>query len=352
MQRATSERRFMLIVAIALSAICVNGYAQSGVQRGGLLPLPSPLFPPDNWWNVDISNAPVDPRSSSFIQVIGKSRSLVPNFGGDIRKAKVPDQLIYGFPYIVVPGNQPLEIVRFQDEERSDAGAPGRPQGYPIPLEARTQPKFTEGGVAANNPEGGGERRMIIVDRDNRLLFELADAQFNTREGFWRAANGVVFPLDQNTRRPDGFPSAEVTGLEILPGLVRYEEVFGTGPIRHAFGVNVRRSNWYVFPATRAAAVTPGAIPMGARLRLKASKDISRYPPPLRRILEAMKTYGLIVSGPGPDLWVNGTYDTRWDRKFIDLAFKNMRASDFEVIELGWDPFGRKNPDFPISPSE
>ena len=193
---------------------------------------------------------------------------------------------------------------------------------------------------------------MIIVDRDNRLLFELADAQFNPREGFWRAANGVVFPLDQNIRRPDGFPSAEVTGLEILPGLVRYEEVFGTGPIRHALGVNVRRSNWYVFPATRAAAVTPGAIPMGARLRLKASKDISRYPPPLRRILEAMKTYGLIVSGPGPDLWVNGTYDTRWDRKFIDLAFKNMRASDFEVIELGWDPFGRKNPDFPISPSE
>jgi len=352
MSGSTNKRRRLLIVAVALSAICINGFAQSGVQRGGILPSPSPLFPPDNWWNVDISSAPVDPRSVSFIQVIGRNRSLIPNFGGDIRKAKVPDQLIFGFPYIVVPGNQPLEIVRFQDEERSDAGAPGRSPGYPIPVEARTQAKFTEGGVAANNPEGGGERRMIIVDRDNRLLFELSDAQFNTREGIWRASTGVVFPLDENLRRPDGFPSAEVSGLEILPGLVRFDEVFGTGPIGHAFGVTVRHSNWYVFPATRAAAVTQGSVPMGARLRLKASKDISRFSPPLRRILEAMKTYGLIVSGPGPDLWVNGTYDTRWDRKFIDLAFKKLRASDFEVIQLGFDPFGRTNPDFPITISD
>lgn len=350
MRRATTERRRLLIVAIALSAICINGFAQSGVQRGGPLPPPSPLFPPDNWWNIDISRAPVDPRSDSFLLGIGRNRSLVPNFGGDIKKAKAPDQLIYGIPYIVVPGNQPLEIVSFQDVQRSDDGAPGRPPGYPIPLEARTQPKFTEGGVAANDGAGEGERRMILVDRDNRLLFELADAQFDPREGIWRAMRGAVFPLDQNARRPDGFPSALASGLEILPGLVRYDEVYGVGPIRHAFGVSVRRSNWYVFPATRAAAIIPDTIPMGARLRLKASKNISKYPVPLRRILEAMKTYGLIVSAPGPDLWVNGTYDTRWDRKFIDLAFKSMRASDFEVIELGWDPFGRTNPEFPITP--
>ena len=62
-----------------------------------------------------------------------------------------------------------------------------------------------------------------------------------------------------------------------------------------------------MFPGSHNAGSRAGALPMGARLRLKASKDLSGYPDPLQRIFEAMKTYGLIVADNGSDLYVSGT---------------------------------------------
>jgi hypothetical protein len=77
---------------------------------------------------------------------------------------------------------------------------------------------------------------------------------------------------------------------------------------------------------------------MGARLRLKASKDISGFPAPLQRVFQAMKTYGLIVADNGTDMYVSGTYDTRWNNDLLNPAFGAIKASDFEVVQLGWQP--------------
>jgi hypothetical protein len=156
----------------------------------------------------------------------------------------------------------------------------------------------------------------------------------------WSPA-GAIFPLDSNARRPEGWTSADAAGLAILPGLVRYDEVFGPDPIRHAFRVTVRRTNGYVYPASHRAGDTAGALPMGARLRLKGSVDLSRFPEPVRKIFQAMKTYGLIVADNGSDLYVSGTYDTRWNNDVLNPAFRALTASDFEVVALGWVPPGR-----------
>ncbi len=121
---------------------------------------------------------------------------------------------------------------------------------------------------------------------------------------------------------------------------MRYDEAFGTEPIRHAFRVTMRATNGYVYPASHRAGDTAGAPPMGARLRLKASKDLSGYAEPVRRIFQAMKTYGLIVADNGSDMYVTGTYDTRWDNDVLNPAFASLKASDFEVIQLGWQPEG------------
>jgi hypothetical protein len=80
---------------------------------------------------------------------------------------------------------------------------------------------------------------------------------------------------------------------------------------------------------------------MGARLRLKASVNISAYPEPVRKIFQAMKTYGLIVADNGSDLYITGTYDTRWDNDVLNPAFGAIRGRDFEVVELGWQPSSR-----------
>jgi hypothetical protein len=317
---------------VMLLALAFHASAQTAV-RGGALPPPLPLFPLDNWWNTDISSAPVDSNSAAFINFIGPTRGMHPDFGGDSGDSSAP---IYGMPYITVAGAQPLVPVAFDYGDESDAGAPSRPPGYPIPEEAKMQQKWIEGGLAGGDPNADGDRHMLIVDRDNRLLFELYALRWNGSR--WEAGSGATWALDSNARRPEEWTSADAAGLAILPGLVRYDEVFGAQPIRHAFRVTVRRTNGYVYPASHRAGSSSGALPMGARLRLKASKDISGFPEPLRRIFQAMKSYGLIVADNGSDMYMSGTYDTRWDNDALNPAFAAIKASDFEVVQLGWQP--------------
>lgn len=312
-------------VALSLAAVAL---AQAP-ERGGVLPAPLPLFPPDNWWNTAVSGAPVDANSASFISFIGPNRGMHPDFGGDSGDPSAPT---YGMPYIVVSGSQPRVPVTFEYADESDAGDPG----YPIPEEAKTQQKWIEGGLAGNDGRAEGDRHMLIVDRDKRILYELYALHWDGSG--WQAGSGAVFLLDSNGRRPDGWTSADAAGLAILPGLVRYDEVYGSDPIRHAFRVTVGSTNGYVYPASHRAGDTSGALPMGARLRLKASKDISSLPEPVRKILQAMKTYGLIVADNGSDLYFTGTYDPRWDNDLLNPAFASIKASDFEVVQLGWQP--------------
>ena len=151
------------LVALAFALGPAVAFAQAP-QPPAPLPTPLPLFPPDNWWNVDVSAAPLDSNSASFISFIGGGVSVHPDFGGS---DGTPNG-IYGMVYVVVAGTQPLAPVTFVEfGNESDAGAPGQPLGYPIPVGARTQPKWIEGG----QPGGcsGNDDHMLLVDRDNRI---------------------------------------------------------------------------------------------------------------------------------------------------------------------------------------
>ena len=281
------------------------------------------LLPPDNWWNQDISTAPVDSQSDAYVSFIGRTRAAHPDFG--------PPP--YGIPYVGVSATQvrvPVTFVDYGDE--SDTGFRGE-NGYPLPDSARSQPNFIEGGV----PGGGtsGDRHLLIVDRDRWVLFELFGARWDASRNRWEAGSGAVFDLSSNTRRPEGWTSADAAGLAILPGLVRYEEAM-RGTVRHAFRMTVRSTNGYVWPASHRAGNTAGALPLGARLRLKASKDFSRYPAYIQNIFRAMQTYGLIVADNGSDMYVTGSMDARWNNAELNPAFAALSAGDFEVVRLGW----------------
>jgi hypothetical protein len=281
------------------------------------------VLPTSNWWNLDVSKAPVDAKSASFISWIGSTRQLHPDM------APPP----YGIPYIGVSSTQALSPVTFTGyASESDKGAPGYPVGYPIPVEAKTLPNYIENAVPGGNTSG--DRHMILVDRDRWILYELYGTHWTGSR--WEAMCGAVFDLNSNYRRPEGWTSADAAGLAVFPGLVRYDEVVDPAPITHAFRVAVRSSNGHVWPASHDAASTSGAPPLGMRLRLKASKDISGYPPQMRKIFQAMKTYGLIVADNGSDMYVTGTMDARWDNSMLNPAFHSLTTSDFEVIQLGW----------------
>jgi hypothetical protein len=311
-----------------------------GPVEGGALPGPLPLFPPDNWWNLDISGAPLDPNSAGFIGFInnGGTCHLHPDFGGEVSPGSAQ---IYGMPYAVVDGTQPRLTVDFvlYPDESDGVGVPF----YPIPAEAITQTHWVEGGYPGNVDRRGSEdRHLLIVDRDNKYLYELYNVYYNTSTGQWEAGSGAFWDMRTNNRRPEGWTSADAAGLAILPGLVRYDEAYDPSVthIQHAFRVTVRATNGHVYPASHSAGSTSGALPMGARLRLRAGKDLSGFTPEVQKVFQAMKTYGLIVADNGSDMFITGTFDTRWNNDILNPAFYALTASDFEVIQLGWNPGG------------
>lgn len=305
------------------------------------MPVPVPLFPANNWWNTDISNAPVDPNSANFINFIGVGREMHPDFGGDSGEEEFP---IYGIPFVVVDGNQPKLTVTFVDEDvREECDGVDHNTNtsipfYPVPAEAITMMGWVEGGQPGNvDQRDDADRHILIVDKTNNHLYELYNVWYNGAN--WEAYSGAFFDMNTNNRRPETWTSADAAGLAILPGLVRYDEVYGPAEIRHAFRFTTSpTADAYVYPASHEAGSTAGAPPMGMRLRLKASTNISGFPPEMQRIFRAMKRYGLILADNGSDMYVTGTYDTRWDNDILNPAFHGLHASDFEVIQLGWQP--------------
>jgi hypothetical protein len=298
-----------------------EGTISMDVQLCPDLGIPTVYLPKDNWWNLDVSQAPVDPQSDAFIAFLAEQESSIGK--GKFHPDFTPR---FGIPYSTVPGTQPkVPVVFTAYPEESDN------VGYPIPEEAKFNPLFTE-----SQGSKEGDRHLCIIDRDNWILYELVQVKWTGTD--WEANCGAVFDLATNKRRPEGWTSTDAAGLAVFPGLVRYDEVYGPNPtINHAFRVAVRRSNGYVWPASHEAGDTDGAPPMGTRLRLKASKDISGYPPEIQKIFQAMKTHGLIVADNGGNMYVTGTMDRRWDnRRVLNPAFHSLHVTDFEVIQLGW----------------
>jgi hypothetical protein len=273
-------------------------------------------FPSDNPWNQDISTAPVDPNSANLIASIGLNIGLHPDFGTVYNGA--PN----GIPYMVVSGAQervPIDFTAYGDE--SDSGP------YPVPASAPI-----EGG-----PTSTGDRHVLVIDRDNWKLYELGYA-FPINNGLsWNANCGAIFDLNSNALRPAGWTSADAAGLPIFPGLVRYDEVFEQGAINHALRFTIHDSRRaYVYPARHWASsdTNPNLPPMGMRVRLKASFDISGFSPAMQVILRALKKYGMMVADNGSNWYISGAPDSRWNDDELS-TLKPIKGSNFEVVQMG-----------------
>jgi hypothetical protein len=279
-----------------------------GASLGGRRP-----FPADNPWNQEISTAPVDPNSAALIASIGADTGLHPDFGTFWNGAPI------GIPYVVVSGTQARVPVSFDYADESDPGP------YPIP----PNPPI-EGGQ-----NGTGDRHLLVVDRDNWKLYELFAAQ---RSGSsWHAGSGAIFDLNTNVLRPAGWTSADAAGLPIFPGLVRYDEAVEQRAIRHALRFTVARSRrGYVYPARHFASsrTDPNLPPMGMRVRLKASFNITSFPPNVQVILTALKRYGMFVADNGSNWFVSGAPDTRWNDSEL-ATLRRVKGRDFEVMKMG-----------------
>lgn len=276
------------------------------------------IFPADNSWNQDVSAAAIDPYSNQIIAAISTSH-LKADFGSGLY-----DGAPIGIPFDVVCGNQPKVKVTFRANvydgnygSESDAGP------YPIPSNAHIE------------GNGQGDSHVLIVDRDNSMLYELYNASF--ANGKWGASSGAIYDLKSDKLRPAGWTSADAAGLPIFPGLVRYDEVL-KGTIDHAIRFTLQSQNVkpaYITPARHSVNSKGGqyALPFGAKIRLRASFNITVYPPHLQVILKAMKKYGLILADIGSNMYFSGAPDSRWNNDELQ-KFSGVKASDFEVVKF------------------
>jgi len=272
-------------------------------------------FPADNPWNTPVDQDPVDANSDALIASIGLARGLHPDFGANYNGGP------FGIPYIVVDGSTPAVAVTFDYADESDPGP------YPIPAGAPI-----EGGAAAS-----GDRHVLVIDRDHWKLFELFAAYPVAGSASWTAGAGAIFDLASDTLRPAGWTSADAAGLPIFPGLVRYDEVVEQGAILHALRFTVSHTrHGYVYPARHYASsdTNPLVPPMGMRVRLKATFDLTGYPPSARVILRALQTYGMIVADNGSDWFISGAPDARWNDTELN-TLKQVQGSNFEVVRMG-----------------
>lgn len=270
-----------------------------------------PVFPATNAWNERVDTLPVAANSAQLIQSIGLSTGLHPDFGSGLW-----DGGPIGIPFDVVSKKTPRARVRFDYADESDK-AP-----YPIPKAVHI-----EGGAQSN-----GDRHALLLDKDACKLYELF-ALRHSGSG-WTAGSGAVFDLRSNKLRPAGWTSADAAGLPIFPGLTRYDEV-ARGVINHALRFTASRTRrQYVYPARHYASSSddPSLPPMGLRVRLKAGVDISHFPRQARVVLQALKTYGMILADNGSNWYISGAPNPKWSNDDLH-SLGQITGSDFEVVD-------------------
>jgi hypothetical protein len=280
------------------------------------------VFPPDNPWNLLVTDWPLHPKSKEIVASIGANKPLRYN----------PDMA-----FVLVPPDQKkidLKVVEYAAE--SDRGPFPVPDNTPIegwPANYQRNPKLkgtTLDDVQRDKLRENGDRHAIVVDPANRMLYEFY--QMKKTDAGWQAACEATFDLKSNKLRPDGWTSSDAAGLPIFPAIIRYDEL-KRGAIDHAMRVTVRRTRRaYVYPATHfASRLTDANLPrMGERIRLRKDFDTSKFSPEVKAILEGLKRYGMFVADNGIEWALSCAPDPRIPVLHDEL--RKVKGSDFEVV--------------------
>jgi hypothetical protein len=282
------------------------------------------VFPPDNWWNRDISKLPLHPDSAKMIAAIGALKPLEYN-------------LDMGF--VIVPPDQKRIAVKLLDyANESDPGPYPLPDEAPIEnwpmtrnenLKALPKPGQT---LAQFQREAQGDRHVLVVDPANSTLYEFYGTQ-RTDDG-WQALQASTWNLRTGALRRERWTSADAAGLPVFPAVVRYDEC-ARGLVEHAMRFTVRRTRRaFVLPATHWASSSQDAAHprMGERFRLRRDFDVTGFPPHVQAILKGLMAYGMFVADNGSDWWISIAPDRRLEGL---ETLHRVKGEDFEVVETG-----------------
>ncbi|HMF18601.1 MAG TPA: hypothetical protein VKE98_15425 [Gemmataceae bacterium] len=277
------------------------------------------VFPPDNPWNLDVSDWPLHPNSNNIIASIGPGKPLRYN----------PDM-----GYILVPpGQKKVEVKLVGYPAESDKGPFPVPDNTPIegwPVHYKGK-KISLLDVQRDVLKEDGDRHALVVDPVTRKLYEFYQLK-KTNSG-WQASQSSIFDLKSNKLRPDGWTSADAAGLPIFPAVVRYDEL-QRGKVEHAMRVTVvKTKREYVYPATHyASRLTDKNLPrMGERIRLKKDFNVKGFSKDVQTILKGLQQYGMFVADNGIDWAISVAPDPRIPVLHEEL--RKIKGSNFEVVQ-------------------
>ena len=283
------------------------------------------VFPPDNPWNLDVSDWPLHPNSKNIIASIGPGKPLRYN----------PDM-----GYILVPPGQKKVEIKAEYIDESDKGpfpvSDNTPiEGWPVHYKGKKISLFD---VQRDVLKEDGDRHALVVDPVARKLYEFYQLK-KTNSG-WQASQSSIFDLKSNKLRPDGWTSADAAGLPIFPAVVRYDEL-QRGKIEHAMRFTVvKTKREYVYPATHyASRLTDKNLPrMGERIRLKKDFNVKGFSKNVQTILKGLQQYGMFVADNGIDWAISVAPDPRIPVLHEEL--RKIKGSNFEVVQppAGYKP--------------
>jgi hypothetical protein len=217
---------------------------------------------------------------------------------------------------------------------RNCSAVPTASRRFPFPLAASVR---AEGG-ACNDPNSCGDHHVLVVEQGACRLWESYFAYSLSNR--WYALATAAWDLKSLALRPSGWTSGDAAGLPITPLLARAVEA-ASGEVRHPLRVTLRDSvlaRGFVWPARHSAGGdTPGGIPFGALLRLKAGFVVpADWTPQARALATAMMRYGVYVSDIGSDFFVQGEPNAAWDARTISqlqtITFGQMEFVSTEAV--------------------
>jgi len=319
----------VLLIGAILGGLAwyVHSFKARAERLASVVP-PSPYFPPGSAWTQDVSHAPLDPQSDTMINWLAHK-------GG-----WGTGRMSVDFSLRVMQTSDTTPFVPFQKGPHFYKRDSDEISSIPLPAGGGM-----EGQPGYECDFAKSDCHLLVADRMHGRLYEAYQA--NYAKGALSATFVAVWDLNRvypDSGRGDQCTSADAAGMPIAPLLFNADEL-ATGSINHAIRFvlpNPRmRAHYFVHPATHAGAPhgPPSAPPMGARLRLKASYDLSQLRPAARIVARAMQKYGLILSDGGSiALTAQSDADTRAKYSDVDFSSRDLqplKVTDFEVIELG-----------------
>jgi hypothetical protein len=261
-------------------------------------------------FNTPVDQLPVHPKSSAWIANIGTAPLTIgPAWGVNVVDNSTPSRK-FKFHYTPEEDHVPFQI----------------PQG----IDRRRE-------TGSLTTDSNNDHHVIAINRETCHVYETYQDGIPGED--WTAASGYQYASTSHA-----LPQAttDAAGLPLLPLLLHLSEI-NSGAVNHALRFTsctaCISSETYLWPATTPNGSTaPNRPPMGARLRLGASFDISKFSPKAQVVLTALKKYGMFLADNGMSMQVQTNNDCNLDptvsAALAEISHARIGASNFEIVEM------------------